>query len=72
MNFAIAFFVIFCALLLISSSNCQSREFTNIIPISRRSLLRRRALAGDFDAVFAVSRVLSTSAPLQIQECFVA
>ncbi|KAJ3984965.1 aspartic peptidase domain-containing protein [Lentinula detonsa] len=56
MEVALAFSVIFCAATLIPLVHCYSnepREYTNIIPISRRSLLNRRTLAGDFDAVFA-------------------
>ncbi|KAJ3785708.1 aspartic peptidase domain-containing protein, partial [Lentinula aff. detonsa] len=56
MEVALAFSVIFCAATLIPLVHCYSnepREYTNTIPISRRSLLNRRTLAGDFDAVFA-------------------
>ncbi|KAJ4468154.1 aspartic peptidase domain-containing protein [Lentinula aciculospora] len=53
MKVALAFFVVLCATLLIPLGHCNPLEFTNIIPISRRSLLNRRALEGDFDATLA-------------------
>jgi hypothetical protein len=50
---ALAFLVVFCALLIPRSYS--TREFVNVIPISRRSFLNRRALAGDFDSVSAIN-----------------
>lgn len=57
MKVALAFFIVFCATLLIPLSHCYPGEFTNVIPISRRSSQSKRGLAGDFDVSVAVSRV---------------
>ncbi|KAJ4476867.1 aspartic peptidase domain-containing protein [Lentinula edodes] len=53
MKVALAFFIVFCATLLIPLSHCYPGEFTNVIPISRRSSQSKRGLAGDFDVSVA-------------------
>ncbi|KAJ3778733.1 aspartic peptidase domain-containing protein [Lentinula raphanica] len=53
MKVALAVFVIYCAFTLVHCYSPTSREYSNTIPISRRSLRNRRALAGDFDVEIA-------------------